>query len=149
MVTVRGTQSTSNKPKMPKKSQVMATRPVLRHWCRAPRIRGCGMVLISTGRNRFTTAGFCLRSDSGWSWTFRIARMTLHDCEVAPLISQTFARAIFFAAWPSSCSNFDLGPSPLDSTIKYLWDQSLWFGVQFSSSERIAVFADSLNVSWP
>ena len=33
------------------------------------------MVLNSPGRNRFTTAGR-VRTDSGWSWTFWIARMT-------------------------------------------------------------------------
>ena len=31
------------------------------------------------------------------------------------------------SVWPSSCSNFDLGPSPLDSTEKNLSYQSLWF----------------------
>ena len=31
------------------------------------------------------------------------------------------------SVWPTSCSNFDLGPSPLDSTEKNLSYQSLWF----------------------
>ena len=31
------------------------------------------------------------------------------------------------SVWPSSRSNFDLGPSPLDSTVKNLSYQSLWF----------------------
>ena len=53
------------------------------------------MVLNSTGHTRFTAVGG-LRTDSGWSWTFRIARVTLHEGEVASLTSQTLARAIFF-----------------------------------------------------
>ena len=52
------------------------------------------MVLNLTGCNRFTTAGR-ERSDFGWSWTLQIARVTLHDCEVAPLTSKTLARPIF------------------------------------------------------
>ena len=39
-------------PNMPQKSPVTKTRPVLRHWCQASRIRGCEMVLNLTGRNR-------------------------------------------------------------------------------------------------
>ena len=35
-----------------------------------------------TAHIRFTTGGR-LQSDSGWSWTIRIACVTLHDCEVA------------------------------------------------------------------
>ena len=54
------------------------------------------MVLNSTGRIGFSTAGR-LRIKSGWSWTFQIARVTVHKGEVAPLTSQTLARAIFFA----------------------------------------------------
>ena len=72
------------------------TQPVLRHW-------------PGEGRQKFKLQNglefdraysvYCavsrLRSDSGWSWTFRIARVSLHNCEVAPLTSQTFVRAIF------------------------------------------------------
>ena len=106
-----GTRS-NRRPKMAKKSRVMTTWPVLRHWCQASRIRGCKMVLDPTRRNRFTTAGR-VRTDSGWSWTFWIARVTLHEGEVAPPTSQTQARAIFFAVCLTVfCSNFDLGPSP-------------------------------------
>ena len=61
------------------------------------------MVLNSTGRNRFTTASR-VRIDSGWSWIFRIARLTLHNCKMAPLTSQTLAHAIFF------CCRFDRLP---------------------------------------
>ena len=71
------------------------TRPVIHHWCQVLIIRGCGMVLNSTGCNRFTTTGH-LRSYFNWPWTFPIARTTLHDCEVAPLTSQTLAPANFF-----------------------------------------------------
>ena len=48
-------------------------------------------------RPRFTTAGR-VRTDSGWSWTFWIARMiaVLLDCEVALLTSQALAHARFF-----------------------------------------------------
>ena len=83
------------------------------------------MVLNTTGRNRFTTAGH-LRCDSGWSWTFRIARVTVHDCKVALLTSQTLARAIFggclFDRLPVRIPTLDL---PSDSTEKNLSDQSL------------------------
>ena len=65
-------------------------------WCQASRMQGCRIVLNSTGRNMFST-GVGVRNDSGWSWTFRIARVTLHDCEVAPLVPQKLAHAIFFA----------------------------------------------------
>ena len=112
-----GTRS-NRRPKMAKQSRVTIRRPLSRHWCQASRIWGSGMVLQlnSTGRNRITTAG-CLRTDSGWSWTFWITRVTLHDCQVAPLMSQTPARAIFLLyVWPSS--NFDFGLSPSDSTEK-------------------------------
>ena len=64
------TKQTAKKGKK-KKSRVTKTRPVLRHWCQASRIRSCEMVLNSTGRNRFTTAGH-LQSDSVEWWTFQI-----------------------------------------------------------------------------
>ena len=87
-----------------------------RHWCQLSRIRGWGMVLNSTGGNRFTMAG-CLRPDSGWSRTFRIVRMPLHHSngKVAPLTSQMLrlVHAIFSpSVWPSSRSNVNLRPSP-------------------------------------
>ena len=54
-----------------------------------------------------------------------------HDCEVAPVWHHDVtnaARASFPpSVWPSSRSNFDLGPSPSDSTEKTLSYQSLWF----------------------
>ena len=80
------------------------------------KIRGFGLVLNSTWRNRFFTA--CrLRTDSGWSRTFRISRVILHEGEVAPLASQTLAHAIFsLSVCPSPHSNFDLMPSPSNST---------------------------------
>ena len=44
------------------------------------------------------------------------------------MTSQILARASFPpSVWPSSRSNFDLGPSPSDSTEKTLSYQSLWF----------------------
>ena len=53
-------------------------------------------VLNLTGRNRFAAVGH-LWSDSCLSWTYWIACVTLHDCEVAPLASQTLTGAFFFA----------------------------------------------------
>ena len=49
-----------------------------------------------------------------------------HQC--GTMTSQMLARASFSpSVWPSSRSNFDLGPSPSDSTEKTLSYQSLWF----------------------
>ena len=49
-----------------------------------------------------------------------------HQC--GTMTSQILARASFPpSVWPSSRSNFDLGPSPSDSTEKSLSYQSLWF----------------------
>ena len=48
------------------------------------------------GHNTCTSAGH-VWTDSGWSWTFGIACVTLHEGEVAPPTSQTLRRAIFFA----------------------------------------------------
>ena len=76
------------------------------------------MVLRSTRCIRFTATD-CLRSESAWSWTFQVACVTLHDCKVAPLASQTLARAISsLSVRPSSCSTSDLGPLPSDSAEK-------------------------------
>ena len=44
-------------PKMAEKFWVTKTRPVLRHWCQASRIRGCETFLNLTGRIRFNTVG--------------------------------------------------------------------------------------------
>ena len=54
MVKVRGHNSNWKTVKQPtengqKKTRVTKTRPVLRHWCQASRVQGCGMVLNSTG----------------------------------------------------------------------------------------------------
>ena len=49
-----------------------------------------------------------------------------HQC--GTMTSQILARASFPpSVWPSSRSNFDLGPSPSDSAEKTLSYQSLWF----------------------
>ena len=110
--------------KWPKTLGWQKSRLAFCHWCPASRIRGCGMVFNSTRHIRFTTTGH-LWTDSGWSWASRIAHVTLHDCEVAPLTSQTLACAIFFAVClASSRSNFDLRPSQSDSTVKILLDLS-------------------------
>ena len=58
------------------------------------------------------------------AWPCMIARW--HQC--GTMMSQMLARASLSAVvWPSSRSNFDLGPSPSDSTEKNLSYQSLWF----------------------
>ena len=43
------------------------------------------------------------------------------------------------SVWPSSRSNFDLGPSPLDSTEKIFHIRAYDFGVQFSFNQCCAV----------
>ena len=102
------------------------------------------MVLNSTGRNRFTPAGR-VQSDSGWSWTFRIARVTLHDGQVAPLTSQKLARAIFavcLTVFPSEIR-------PLALTIDY-YERILYqirvhdFAVQFSFNNWLSLLNFSL-----
>ena len=80
-----------------------------------------------------------IRTDSGWSWTFQIARLTLHEGGVAQLTSQALASAFFSpSVWPSSRLNFDLGPSPSDSTGKksIRSGRAYDFGVQFSKGTR-------------
>ena len=55
-----------------------------------------------------------------------LAEVAWHQC--GTMTSQILARASFPpSVWPSSRSNFDLGPSPSDSTEKTLSYQSLWF----------------------
>ena len=95
-----GTRS-DRRPKLAIRLQLKKTWPVLHHWSKAPRIRGCRAVLNSIVGFRFTAVGW-LRSHSRWSWVFRIACVNLHDCEVAPLTSQTLERANF-----SLTSQFD------------------------------------------
>ena len=54
-----------------------------------------------------------------------------HQC--GTMTSQILARANFPpSVWPSSRSNFDLGPSPSDSTEKLYHIRAYDFGVQFS-----------------
>ena len=54
-----------------------------------------------------------------------------HQC--GTMTSQMLARASFPpSVWPSSRSNFDLGPSPSDSTEKLYHIRAYDFGVQFS-----------------
>ena len=77
--------------------------------------------------------------DAGWFWLITniliqsrdlamIARW--HQC--GTMTSQMLARASFPpSVWPSSRSNFDLGPSPSDSTEKTLSYRSLWFWSAF------------------
>ena len=86
-------------------------------WSQASRIWGCGMVLNSTERNMFTTAG-AEQNVSGWSWTCRIARATLHDFVVAQLRPGSHVPFFSSSVWASSSSTFDVGPLPSDSTKK-------------------------------
>ena len=119
--------------RMTKISRLTTARLVLRHWCLASRIQGCGMVLNSTGRNRFATTGR-VRIVFGWSWTFQIARVTLHEGEVAPLTSQKLARVMFFAV---CLTGFPFEFWPRTFTIE-LYGKKIYpiraydFGVQFS-----------------
>ena len=104
-------------------------------WCQASRIRGFGMVLNSTGRNGFTTADH-VRIDSGWSWIFQIARVTLHDCEVAPRHHKCphvpFFRCLFDRL-PIRISTSDLHHQILRKKIDHI--RAYDFGVQFSSND--------------
>ena len=126
-----GTRS-NRRPNMAKKSRVTTTRLVLHHGAKVARNGDCGIVLNLTRRNTFTTAD-CVRNDSGWSWTFWIARVTLNDCEVAPLRHRSLHVPFLWpSVWRQSfSSNFDVGPSPSDSTKKKT--QSLWFWSKFPS----------------
>ena len=86
------------------KSRAMKMRPVLRHWCQASSIWGCGMILSSTGCIRYTTAG----AYSNW---FRlIMNITICSCDLAthgdvvPLASckRSHVPILSLSVWPSS-----------------------------------------------
>ena len=100
---------------MPKKSRVTKTWLVLRYWCQASRIQGCGMVLNPTEWNRFTTQ---------IAYVLILADILNRSCDPAWLRGGTTditnARTCHFllSDWQSSHSNFDLKPSQLDSTKK-------------------------------
>ena len=73
-----------------------------------------------------------MRADSGWSRISWFSRVTLPwlrgGTSVAPWRHKSSHVLVFPpSVWPSSRSNFDLGPSPSDSTEKTLSYQSLWF----------------------
>ena len=73
--------------------------------------------------------------DAGWFRLITNILIQSHDLamiarwhQCGTMTSQMLARASFSpSVWPSSRSNFDLGPSPSDSTEKTLSYQSLWF----------------------
>ena len=138
MVQVQGQNSNRNTvkqmAKMSKISRVTTTRPVLRHWCRRQEFEAEEWFWIQPGIIGSTMAGR-LRSDFDWSWTFRIACVTLHDCEVAPLRSQTLARAIFFFAICLTVFPFEFLPRIFTIKLceKNLSDQSLWFWIHVFS----------------
>ena len=78
-----------------------------------------------------------------------------HQC--GTMTSQMLARASFPpSVWPSSRSNFDLRPSPSDSTEKTLSYQSLWFwsavsfkiGRRGESSKSSSYTAFACSVCW-
>ena len=85
------------------------------------------MILNSTGRIRLSTADR-LWIDSGWSWTFRIARVTVHEGEVVPLTSQTLAFGFF-------CCLFDCLPVRISTSglhhqtqwKNFFLTRALWF----------------------
>ena len=100
-------------------------------------------VLSSTGI-RFTTVGR-LRNDSGWSWTFWIARVTLHDVEVAPyarLRVIVFAICLAFFPW-----EFRPWPSWSNATEKIHQIRAYAFGVQFFF--KVALSFWILNIGVP
>ena len=81
------------------------------------------------------------RADSGWSRISWFSRVTLpwlrggtsvapwrHKCSHVPVFPPS--------VWPSSHSNFDLGPSPSDSTEKLYHIRAYDFGVQFSFKDK-------------
>ena len=68
-----------------------------------------------------------------------------HQC--GTMTSQILARASFPpSVWPSSRSNFDLGPSPSDSTEKLYHIRAYDFGVQFSFKPRNLTI--EIQLSW-
>ena len=85
-----------------------------------------GVTVVSASCHHLT------RADSGWSRISWFSRVTLPwlrgGTSVAPWRHKWSHVPVFPpSVWPSSCSNFDLGPSPSDSTEKTLSYQSLWF----------------------
>ena len=119
----RGTRSDVRK--WPKSRGLTKTRPMWRHRCRVSSIWGCWMILNSTCPIRFTMAGRP-RNDSGWSWTFRLGRVTLHGCKAAPTVSQLVAHAVFLlSVWPSSRLIFVLESSPSNIMERNRSDQNL------------------------
>ena len=109
---------------MAKESRVMTSRPVLRHWRQVSRIRGCGMVLNSTGRNRslwqvayeLIPAGHEYFESLTWPCMIVRWHHWRHKRSHGPFFRCLFERL-----------PVHLGPSPSDSTKKNLSDQSLWF----------------------
>ena len=96
------TETPSNTPKLAKTK----TQPIAmwcHNRCQASRIWGCGMILNSTVRPRFT-AVVLLRSESGWSWTLRIGPGTLHGHKVAPLGPVRIRHSSHDFGWQSSHS---------------------------------------------
>ena len=96
---------------MAEKFWVTKMRPVSRHLCQASRIRGCETVLNLTGRIRFITVGHLQRKDSGWSWTFGIAR--------AIFLFKFRPRSDFHHCLGKNLSDHSLG----FWTAVFLWDQ--------------------------
>ena len=125
-------------PEMAKNSRVTTMRPVLRHWCQVSRIRGCGMVLNSTGHNRFYHG----RSPAKWfhfeslTWPCMIASWHHWCCKCS---RRPFYRCLF-GRRPIRISTF----SDLRHRIlrKNLSDQSLWLLVHFSfNKDLFGIFA--------
>ena len=97
------------------------------------------VIVVSASSHHLT------RTDSGWSRISWFSRVTLpwlrggtsvapwrHKCSHVPVFPPS--------VWPSSRSNFDLGPSPSDSTEKKLYHIRAYdFGVQFSFKEFLQV----------
>ena len=86
--------------------------------------------------------------DAGWFRLITNILIQSHDLamiarwhQCGTMTSQMLARASFPpSVWPPSRSNFDLGPSPSDSTEKLYHIRAYDFGVQFSFNEFRVIF---------
>ena len=133
-VKIQTGRRSNRRPKMAKRSRV-TTQPILRHWCQASRTRGSGMVLNSTGRSRFSTAGWCMNwfqpimniSNRSRDCAWRRGGTTLSQCSHVP-----FRR--LFDRLPLRISTSHLHHRTQRKTIYQI--RAYDFGVQFSFNEK-------------
>ena len=126
-----GTRS-NRQSKMVKISRVTTARPVLNHWCQPqefeaaewswiwPGLRGLlrqvAYELVPADHERFELL----------AWSTMIARW--HHCHHKSSHVPYFLPSV----WPTSSLNFNVGPSPSDSTETIYQIRANGFGVQFS-----------------